>query len=295
MTIPLIRLLWLFALFAPLSPALAEQPVAGSEFKITEVRAGLYMLQGKGGNVALSVGADGMLMVDDDYAEMSPALAKAVDSLGGNLKFVLNTHWHRDHTGGNAGVGKQATLVAHSSVRKRLMTRQEISHFKMVQEPQPEAALPVITVDDSLSFHFNGQEIAVRHYPGGHTDGDLVVYFTGSKVVHMGDHYFAGMFPFVDIDSGGNVLRMAENVAAIIETLPADVKVIPGHGPLSDLQALKDYHAMLVGTTAQVRAARDAGKTLEQIQADGLPDTWQAWTDGFIDTPSWIAFIYRSL
>ena len=164
-----------------------------------------------------------------------------------------------------------------------------------MKERQRKEALPIITFDDSLSIHFNGEEIKALHFAGGHTDGDIIVIFSGSNVVHMGDHYFSGMFPFVDLASGGNVLKLIRNIDAILELLPEDVVIIPGHGPLSNIQNLRSYRDMLVGTTEYVRKLRDQGMDLKQIQAKGLESKWETWSKGFIDAQSWIEFIYNSM
>ncbi len=267
-----------------------------TKFAVIEVADGIYMLQGKGGNVGVSVGDDGMLIVDDEYDSMSEALEAELKKIGGdNLRFVLNTHWHGDHTGGNIMFGPHAHIVAHTNVRKRLMSRQEIKLFKMVQEPQPKEALPVITFDESLSIHFNGEEVKAVHYPKGHTDGDIMVFFAGSNVVHMGDHYFARMFPFVDLASGGNVVSLTRNVKTVMNSLPEDVVIIPGHGPLSNMTNLRAYYEMLEGTTAYVRKLRDKNMSLAQIQAKGLEPKWEQWSKGFINATNWIQFIYQSL
>ena len=225
-----------------------------------------------------------------DSRSIRAALAKINK---GNLQFVLNTHWHGDHVGGNVEFGREAPIIAHTNVRQRLSTVQKL--FDQTIDPLPKDGLPVITFDDSLSIHFNGEEIHVLHFPHGHTDGDCVVFFKKSNVVHMGDHHFAGMFPFVDLDHGGDVVGMARNVKAIIDRVPPDVKIIPGHGPLSTLDDLKTYHHMLTGTTAFVRKRMDEGKTVEQITAEGLPGKWDAWANGFINTDKWIATIFESL
>ena len=162
-------------------------------------------------------------------------------------------------------------------------------------EPLPKEGLPVVTFDDSLTVHFNDEEIRVFHLPNGHTDGDSVVLFTKSNVVHMGDHMFAGMFPFVDLDHGGNVEGMAKNIAKVIGQLPLDVKIIPGHGPISTLDDLKTFHRMLVETTDIVKKRIAAGKTLGQIKSEGLPDPWKTWGDGFIKTDSWLETVYKSV
>ncbi|HEY6186801.1 MAG TPA: MBL fold metallo-hydrolase [Pyrinomonadaceae bacterium] len=264
------------------------------EIKVIKVAGNVYMLQGAGGNIGVSVGADGILIIDDQFAPLADKIRAALKTLGeGKLKFVLNTHWHGDHTGGNIRFSTEAPIIAHTNVRKRLEADQQI--FGETVKASPKEALPVITFDESLSIHFNGEEIRVIHFPHGHTDGDSVIFFTSSNVVHMGDDYFAGRFPFIDLENGGSVEGVVTNVGEIIKKLPANVKIIPGHGPLSTLDDLRLYHRMLTETTAIVRQKMAAGKTLDQIKADGLPAEWQSWGTGFIKTDAWIQTIYRSL
>lgn len=271
-----------------------ERDFSKVEIKATKVAGSVYMLEGAGGNIGVSIGADGILIVDDQFAPLADKIRAALKTLGeGKLKFVLNTHWHGDHTGGNAQFGGEASVIAHDNVRKRLATEQKIFNEKV--PASPKEALPVITFDKSLAVHFNGEEIRAIHFPHGHTDGDSVIFFTGSNVVHMGDDFFAGRFPFVDIENGGDVLNLAKNIGEIIERLPAGVKIIPGHGPLSTVDDLKLYHRMLIETIDIVRKQVLAGKTLEQIKAGGLPETWKTWGTGFIKTDQWIELIYRSL
>jgi glyoxylase-like metal-dependent hydrolase (beta-lactamase superfamily II) len=254
------------------------------------------MLQGAGGNIGVSVGPDGILIVDDQYAPLADKIKAALKTLGeGKLKFVLNTHWHEDHTGGNVAFGPEAPVIAHDNVRKRLATAQKSDVFKSTTPASPKEALPVITFGHSVTIHFNGEEIRAIHFPTGHTDGDSVIFFTASNVVHMGDHFFAGRFPFVDLDSGGNVEGFTKNVGDVIAKLPAGVKIIPGHGPLSTPDDLKLFHRMLLETTDIVRKKMASGKTLEQIKTEGLPDEWKSWGAGFIKTDLWVETIYRSL
>jgi len=234
------------------------------------------------------------LIVDDDYAQVSPKLAEALKALGSEKpRFILNTHWHGDHTEGNKYFGKDSLIIAHSNVRKRLSTEQTIFGEKI--QPYPEAALPVITYEQTMSIHFNGEEIRLVHYPNGHTDGDSVIFFTKSNVVHMGDHYFKDRFPFVDLDSGGSVQGLTGNIADVIRQVPADIKIIPGHGALATLDDLKTYHQMLVETTDLVRKGITGGKTLEGLKKDGLPEKYKTWGSGFIKTDTWIETIYKSL
>jgi len=266
------------------------------EIKATKVSGNVYMLQGSGGNIGVSVGPDGILIVDDQFAPLADKIKAALKTLGeGKLKFVLNTHWHGDHTGGNMVFGPEAPIIAHDNVRKRLATEQKSEFFKRTTPASPKDALPVITFGQSLSVHFNGEEIRVIHFPHGHTDGDSVIFFTTSNVVHMGDDFFAGGFPFVDLESGGNVEGLTKNIADILGKLPAGTKLIPGHGPVSSVDDLKLYHRMLVETTDVVRKKMAAGKTVAQIKSEGLPDEWKAWGTGFIKTDVWLETVYKSL
>jgi len=266
------------------------------EIKATKVSGNVYMLEGGGGNIGVSVGPDGILIVDDQFAPLADKIRAALKTLGdGKLKFVLNTHYHGDHTGGNAAFGPEAPIIAQSNVRKRLSEEQKSKFFNRTTPPSPKEALPVITFDQSVSVFFNGEEIKVIHFPHGHTDGDSVIFFTGSNVVHMGDDFFNGRFPVVDLEAGGDIEGLIKNLTDIIAKLPAGVKIIPGHGPLSDVDGLKEFRRMLVETSDIVRKRIAAGKTLEQIKAEGLPPEWKSWDGGFINNSRWLETLYNSL
>jgi cyclase len=261
--------------------------------KTTKVNGNVYMLQGRGGNVGALVGTDGILIVDDDYKAVSEKLAAALKELGSATpKYVLNTHWHGDHSEGNEFFGKQSIIVAHENVRKRLMDPPVI--FGRKTAPYQSFALPVVTYSESMSIHLNGEEVRLVHYPGGHTDGDTIVFFKGSNVVHLGDDFFVGRFPFVDIDSGGNVQGLINNIGSLLVTIPADAKLIPGHGPVSTIADLKAYHNILVETAKIVQDAMKAGKSLDEIKKAGFPEKFNEAGSGFIKTPQWIETIYRS-
>jgi glyoxylase-like metal-dependent hydrolase (beta-lactamase superfamily II) len=258
------------------------------------------MLEGQGGfaggNIGVSAGEDGILIVDDLLSKMSDTMAASLAKINaGKLRFILNTHWHGDHTGGNAHFTKkdESTIIAHTNVRKRLMVAQENSFGK--SPAQPPSAWPLITFDKTLTIHFNGEDIRFMHYPNGHTDGDGIVYFNRSNVAHLGDHYFAGTFPYVDLATGGNAFGLTKNIQDIISALPDDAIIIPGHGALSDVKGLKSYRDMLVATTSFVKAKADKGEDLEDIQLDGLPKEWAMWGGGFVNEQDWIALIYNSL
>ncbi len=261
--------------------------------KTTKVNGNVYMLQGRGGNVGAIVGPEGTLIVDDDYKAVSQKLAAALKELGSDKpRFVLNTHWHGDHTEGNEFFGKDSTIVAHINVRKRMMDPPTI--FGQATAPYMPVALPIVTYTESLSIHINGEEVRLVHYPSGHTDGDTVVFFEKANVVHFGDTFFFGRFPFVDIDSGGSVQGLINNIGSLIQKVPADAKLIPGHGPLATHADLKNYHAILVETSKIVTDAMKAGKSLEEIQKAGLPEKFKEAGSGFIKNDAWIATIHRS-
>ena len=265
--------------------AWAQMDFTRIKIKTIHVAGNIYMLEGAGGNIGVSVGPDGILLIDDQFAPLAEKIRNALKELDeGPLKFLINTHFHGDHTGGNAVFGAEAHIISHTNVRKRLQI-----------ESSSQEALPVITFDDALSLHFNGEEIRVIHFPNSHTDGDSVIFFTGSNVVHMGDLFFSGRFPYVDLNSGGDVEGLIKHIEQLLSELPPDVKLIPGHGPLSDIDDLKTYHQTLVATTDMIRDQIEAGKSLEEIKAAGLPKKWRSWGAGFISTGRWIEIVHRSL
>ena len=280
-------------LLAATQSVFAQQDWSKVEIKSTKVNGNVYMLQGAGGNIGVSVGSDGILIVDDQYAPLADKIKAALKTLGeGKLKFILNTHWHGDHTGGNAAFSSEGSIIAHTNVRKRLAEGMNITG--RTTPPAAKEALPIITFDQSVSVHFNGEEIRALHLPRGHTDGDAVIFFTNSNVVHMGDLFFNGMFPFVDIDSGGDVEGYMKNIGEVLGKLPAGARIIPGHGPLATADDLKKVHDMMMKTTGIVRDKMKAGKTLDQIKAEGLPEEWKSWSWQFVTTDRWISTIHRS-
>jgi cyclase len=263
------------------------------QVKTTKVAGNVYMLQGRGGNVGALVGMDGILIVDDDYKAVSTKLAAALKELGSDKpRFVFNTHWHGDHTEGNEFFGKDSTIIAHINVRKRLLDPPVI--FDQKTPPYASFALPIVTYTESMSLHINGEEVRAVHFPNGHTDGDSIIFFKNANVVHLGDDFFVGRFPFVDIDSGGSVQGMIDNVATLIRQIPPDAKLIPGHGPLATLDDLKAYHQTLVETSNLVQAEMKKGKSLDEIKKAGLPEKYKDWGSGFIKPDAWIGIVYRS-
>lgn len=296
--IKLLLVLTLVMMFIPsVLCAEGDHHAPSLSFTTTQVTDHIWMLQGKGGNIALLTGDQGSLMIDADYKEMSPALKEEVGKHGGldALMYLINTHWHGDHTQGNLALGEHALIVAHDNVRARLLTAQEVALFKVVSQPYPKVALPSITYTEVMTLHINDEQVKLVHYANGHTDGDSVVFFKHANVVHMGDHLFTGMYPFVDVQNGGNVLHMAENVKAILPLIDDKTILIPGHGRLSKKSDLEDFYAMLIGTVAEVRAMKAAGMDLEEIQFEGLSEKWHQWGNGFLSEEVWIGIVTASL
>ena len=270
----------------------SQRDFSDVEMKSTHVAGNVYMLEGAGGNIGVSVGEDGILIVDDQFAPLADKIRAALKELGdGKLKFILNTHWHGDHTGGNPEFGPEAPIIAHTNVRKRLM--QEHKRGDRVIPPMKKEGLPVITFDHSLSVHFNEEEIKAIHSPHAHTDGDLIIYFTKSNGVHMGDIYFSGRFPFIDRASGGTVQGVINAVEQVLRTIPEDARIIPGHGPLSTKKDLENYRSMLRETWDFVKKQKSQGKTLEAVQQMGLPEKWSSWNWRFISTERWIEILWE--
>jgi glyoxylase-like metal-dependent hydrolase (beta-lactamase superfamily II) len=210
------------------------------------------------------------------------------------VRFVINTHWHFDHTGGNAEFADTAAILSHANVRKRLAAGGKTVGMDI--PPAPAKALPIVTFDQGLSLWWNGEEIRAIHPGLGHTDGDTVLWFVKSNVVHMGDDYFASGYPFVDLGSGGSVVKLIESIDVILGQIPPDAKVIPGHGPLSDVPGLRKYRAMLDGAVAAVKKGRAAGKSVEQMQKGKILAPWdEEWGKGYIKGEAFIATIAEDL
>jgi cyclase len=261
------------------------------EVKAQKVAGTVYMLTGAGGNIGVSVGEDGIVIVDDQFAPLAPKIKEALRGITDKpIKFILNTHHHGDHTGGNEVFGHDGPIIAQTNVRKRLEAGTKIPGRET--PPAPKGALPVLTFDENVSLWINGEEVRAVHYPHGHTDGDSVIFFTKSNVVHMGDDFFNGMYPFVDVDSGGSVKGLIANVKSVLAAIPDDAKVIPGHGALSDRAGLREFYNVLSGTWNAVDAGRKAGKTLEQLKSENVLAQWDSWGKGFIKTDKWIEVLY---
>jgi glyoxylase-like metal-dependent hydrolase (beta-lactamase superfamily II) len=276
-----------------------EQDFSKVEMKVSKVSGNVYMLVGAGGNIGASVGDDGIVIVDDQYAPLAEKIRAALKGITDKpVRFVINTHWHGDHTGGNVPFSQTSTVIAQDNVRKRLEsggTLGNLDSIKMEVKPAPKAALPIITFEHDVTVHLNGEDIRALHFPAGHTDGDSIIFFPKSNVVHMGDDFVRYGFPFVDLGSGGSVKGMIAALEKVIPQLPADVKVIPGHGQLSDLNDVRNYLTMLKETTAIVESGIKQGKTLDQLKQEKVLAAWQKWSGDFITTDQWITTVYNDL
>ena len=280
-------------LLAAASCALA-QDFSKVEIKATRLNDTTYMLTGAGGNMGLSVGEDAVFLIDDQYAPLTERITAAIAQITPKpVKFVLNTHWHGDHAGGNENLGKAGVLiVAHDNVRKRLGSDQFIELMKMNVKASPKAALPVATFSGSMSFHLNGEELRALHMPRAHTDGDAIVHFTKGDVIHMGDIYFNGMYPFIDASSGGTVEGTIAACDQALALATEKTRIIPGHGPLSNKAELKAYRDMLATVSARVREGVAAGRKPEEISAAGATrDFDDKWGKGFINPGKFVEML----
>ena len=276
--------------------ASAQQDFSRVEIKATKVAGNVFFLKGSGGNIAASAGEDGVAIVDDQFAPLSPKIHAALAQLSPKpVKFVLNTHWHFDHTGGNANFADTATIFAHENVRKRMQKGATI--LGMVVEPAAPAALPVVTFEQGLSLWWNGEEIRAIHTAPGHTDGDAVIWFTRSNVVHMGDDFVTYGFPFVDLKSGGSVTGLIKALDSILPQIPKDAKIIPGHGEVSTVDDVRKFRSALAEMVSVVRKGLKAGKTVEQLQKDHVLAAWDSWggKNKFVSAEDFIAVIAEDL
>lgn len=283
------------ALVLPLAAAfglglIAQDPFDNAEVKGQPVAGSVHMLTGFGGNIGISAGEDGVLMIDDQFAQLEEKIRKAIAEISEDTpSYLVNTHWHGDHVGGNAAFGEDALIVAHGNVRKRMAEGNDRT------PPAPDVALPGLTYEKSVMLHFNGERIEVMHLPTGHTDGDSIVIFHDSKVVHMGDLFFSGMFPFIDPASGGSLKGYRANVQVVLDNTPEDWKIIPGHGPLSSHEDLQAFADMLAETSAVVAKRIEKGMDREAVLAAGLDKAWADWSWGFIPTERWLGTLYDEL
>jgi glyoxylase-like metal-dependent hydrolase (beta-lactamase superfamily II) len=283
------------ALFA--SPAAAQQDFAKVEIKVERLAPGVAVLFGAGGNIGLSFGVDGNIIVDDQFAPLTDRIVAAVASVDPDpVRFVINTHWHFDHTGGNENFGKRgAVIIAHDNVRARMSTEQFLAALNQKVPPSPKDALPVVTFAEGVTLHLNGDTLHVRHVANAHTDGDALIHWAKANVLHMGDTFFhKGSFPFVDLSSGGSIDGLIAAVDHGLQMSNPGTKIIPGHGPVATRQDLVAYRAMLADIREKVAAGIRAKRTLAQIKASA-PATRYGMPDGFIKPDQFVEAVYNSL
>jgi glyoxylase-like metal-dependent hydrolase (beta-lactamase superfamily II) len=256
------------------------------------------MLVGQGGNIAVSTGPDGPVVVDDQFAPLIPKTEAAVRALqDGPIRFVITTHWHFDHTGGNEPLGKAgALIVAHENVRQRMSTKQFMAAMQREVPPAPPAALPVVTFAEGVTLHWNGERIEVEHVDPAHTDGDSLIWFRRADAVHTGDTFINGSYPFVDTSSGGTFEGLVASGRRVLAGCRADTKIIPGHGPLATPADLRAFLDMLGTVRRRVDAARAAGTALEAFLASKpLADLDARWGGGFIKGDAFARTVWEQL
>ena len=276
----------LVALAMTAGPGQAQNDFADVEIKDTPLRGAVHMLQGAGGNIGVSAGSDGILIIDDEFEPLAEKISAALGALGQEKpNFIINTHFHGDHTGANAWFHEHSdsTIVAHDNVRVRLAADSKVR----------DAALPVITFADGITMHFNDETLHIFHLANGHTDGDAVVWFEQPNVLHTGDLFFNERFPFIDLKSGGSVDGYIKSVKTLLGKVNDNTIIVPGHGPLSDKAQYEDFLAMIEETRAFVEKHKADGKTAEDIVATGLPDKWKSWSWSFINEEKWINTLYN--
>ncbi len=288
------RLLIIFTLLVASFAAQAQ-----SDVEVSQVKDNIHLIVSpQGGNVAVSVGEDGTFIIDDQLSERSAIIEKAIKSISDKgIQFILNTHYHFDHTGGNEFFGgKGSIIVAHDNVRKRLSTRQFITYFKREMPPMPKAGLPVVTFEDDITFHYNGDSIKIIYLPAAHTDGDAAAYFTNENVIVTGDTVFGGRYPFIDVEHGGSIKGTIGAADTFLKLANAQTIIVPGHGPLMNKSDLQAYRNTLATITKRVEGEIKAGKTLEQvIAAKPTKEFDDTMGKGLVAPDAFVSIIYEDL
>ena len=272
----------------------SQQDFTKIEIKAQPITDSIFMLTGEGGNMAISIGEDGSFLIDDQFSRLTKKIIADITKLGGQTpKFMINTHWHYDHTGGNENLGKAGTvIVAHDNVRKRMSVDSVITAFNANIPASPKVALPVITFSTDTTLHFNDEKIRATHISNAHTDGDAIVFFEKANVLHTGDIYFNGFYPFIDTDHGGSLSGMAKAVELILPMINEKTIIIPGHGKLSNKKELSEYGAMLNVMAKKIDALKDQGKSVDEIVAAKPSAEFDVkWGNGFLKPDQWVGII----
>lgn len=291
------KIISIFSILAIGLVSLATTVQAEDEVTIAAVPVSkqIYMLTGKGGNLGLFVGEDGTFLIDDQFAPLTGKIIATIKSVGGDTpKFLINTHYHGDHTGGNENLGGEGTLIfSHDNVRERLSAGSFIGAFKMKRPPVPKEGLPVVTFSEDISFHLNGDTVHAIHVPHAHTDGDSFIHFKTANVIHAGDIFFNGFYPFIDVQHGGSLRGVIAAADRILVLVDDETKIIAGHGPLGDKAQLTSYRDMLVVAHERLRALKEEGKSVEEaVAAKPLADLEAIWGDGLFKGERWIELVY---
>ncbi len=274
------------------------QDAENVEIRAQDLGSGIYALYGVGGNLAVSIGADGTYLIDDQFAPLNDKINAAIRDLGGDQpQYVINTHWHHDHTGGNEEFSTDGSMImAHDNVRARMMVEQVSEFLGRTTPASPDAALPKLTYSDRASLYVNGEHVHVKHVAHAHTDGDSIIFFEGANVIHMGDTFFNGLYPFIDVESGGNVRGILRAVDMVLEHADSDTQIIPGHGPVTDKAGLQAYRDMVQTITDNIQQLMDQGKSLEEIVAAKPGAKWdEEFGKQFIRPHQLVETIFKSL
>ena len=274
--------------------------VQADEVEITSLQVSeqIFMLKGEGGNIGLFIGKDGTFLIDDQYAPLTEEIIAAIKAVGGDFpKFLINTHYHGDHTGGNENLGQGGTLIfSHDNVRERLSSGSFIEAFKMKREAVAIDGLPVVTFSEDMTFHLNGDSVQAIHVPHAHTDGDSFILFKVANVIHAGDIFFNGFYPFIDVKHGGSLKGMIEAADTVSALADDNTKIIAGHGPLGNKAELATYRQMLATAYERLRKLKEEGKSAQEaVEAKPLADLEKEWGDGLFTGERWIEIIYSGV
>lgn len=295
----IVKIIALFCLLAawPVSYAFSaeEEDVTITPTQVTKQ---IYMLEGKGGNLGVFIGEDGTFLIDDQFAPLTEKIIESIKSIGGDSpKFLINTHYHGDHTGGNENLGKKGTLIfSHDNVRDRLNSGSFIQEFDMKRPGIAPEGLPVVTFSEDISFHLNGDTVQAIHVAHAHTDGDSFIYFKTANIIHAGDIFFNGFYPFIDVNHGGSLKGVIKAVDKVLVLTDDKTKIIAGHGPMGDKKQLESYRQMLGTVYERLRSLKAAGKTAQEaVESKPLDDLESTWGDGLFNSDRWIEMIYSGV